>query len=255
MKSNKDRIQDLKTNGYALQFETVFNLAFENYKKIAVYAGLLFLVSSVLFGIAAFIIIAFTYGLTNFQELMKPENFEPKNLSDDFLLGYISSVTLFSCLISPFFAGFIKMAHCAQIDEEFHVSTVFEYYKWNYFKELFVATFVILILSMGFSSILDTTGIPMLGILASLTVSFLSKLSIPLIIFSNFNAFEAITTSANLISKQPLLLLGLIIIAYLAAFTGFFFFIIGLFFTIPFLYSMYYAIYASIIGFEKEKNA
>jgi len=251
MKSNKDRIQDLKTNGYSLEFETVFNLAFENYKKIALYAGLLFLVSTIFFTAAFFIIIAFTYGLTNFQELIKPENFEPKNLSDNFLMAYVGSITLFSCLVSPYFAGFIKMAHCAEIDEEFHVSTVFEYYKFSYFKELFLATLIITITSLGFSSILDNTGIPILGFVASLTVSFLSILTVPLIIFRKLNAIEAISTSISLVSKQPLLLLGLMAIAYLAVLTGFFFFLIGFFFTFPFMSSMYYAIYRSIVGFEE----
>ncbi|MEY2867986.1 MAG: hypothetical protein RIR01_386, partial [Bacteroidota bacterium] len=36
MKTNKERILELKTNGYKISFENVFNLAFENYKKIAV---------------------------------------------------------------------------------------------------------------------------------------------------------------------------------------------------------------------------
>jgi hypothetical protein len=250
MNTNKDRIQELKKNGYPLTFETVFNLAFENYKKIAIYAGLLFLVSSILFGILAFIIVAFTLGVGNFQELIKPENLDPKKFSDEFLLIYITSITLFSCLISPFFAGFIKMAHCAEIDEEFHVATVFEYYKFSYFKELFLATLLISVLNTGISSILNTTGIPMLGIMASLAISFLSILAIPLIIFSNFNAIEAINTSFSLVSKQPLILLGLMVIAYLLCLTGLFIFIIGLFFTLPFMYSMYYAIYNSIIGFK-----
>ncbi|RVT71744.1 hypothetical protein EOD40_16730 [Flavobacterium sufflavum] len=251
MKSKKDRIQDLKNNGYSLEFEAVFNLAFENYKKIALYAGLLFLVSTIFFIAASFLIIAFTYGLANFQALMKPENFEPKNLSDNFLLAYVGCVTFFSCLVSPYFAGFIKMAHCAEIDEEFHVSTVFEYYKFSYFIELFLATLIISILSLGFTSILDKTGIPILGFLASLSVSFLSILAVPLIIFDKFNAIEAITTSASLVSRQPLLLLGLMVIAYLAMLTGFFFFLIGFFFTFPFMSSMNYAIYRSIIGFEE----
>lgn len=251
MKSNKDRIQDLKTNGYSLNFENVFNIAFENYKKIALYAGLLFLVSTIFFMAAFFLIIAFTYGLTNFQELIKPENLDPKKLSDNFLIAYVGCLTLFSCLISPYFAGFIKMAHCAEIDEEFHVSTVFEYYKFSYFKELFSATLIITITAFGFSSILDSTGIPILGFLASLTVSFLCILTVPLIIFSKFNAIEAITTSVSLVSKQPLLLLGLMAVAYLAMLTGIFFFLIGFFFTFPFMSSMYYAIYRSIVGFEE----
>ncbi|MES2239317.1 MAG: hypothetical protein V4497_03555 [Bacteroidota bacterium] len=251
MKSNKDRIQDLKNNGYSLEFETVFNLAFENYKKIALYAGLLFLVFMFFFGVAAFLIIAFTYGLTNFQELLKPENLKPEKFSDNFLAIYVVSITLFSCLISPFFAGLLKMAHCAQIDEEFHVSTVFEYYKFPYLKDIFLATLIISIMSMGISSMIDAAGIPLLGFFASLTISFLSILTVPLIIFSDFKALEAINTSFSLVLKQPLILLGLIVIAYLFCLTGFFFFFIGLFFTLPFMYSMNYAIYRTIIGFEE----
>lgn len=250
MKSNREQIQELKSNGYSLNFETVFNLAFENYKKIVVYAGLLLLVSTILFGIIATIIIASTYGIQNFQEFMKPENLNTKKFSDEFLLIYISSITLFSCIITPFFAGLIKMAHCAEIDEEFHVSTAFQYYKFKYFKELFLATFIVSLFNIGVSSILNTTGLPQLGFIASMTVSFFSILYIPLIIFSDFKAIEAINTSISLVSKQPLLLLGLMIITYLFVAVGFFMFLIGLFFTVPFLYSMYYAIYSSIIDFK-----
>lgn len=250
MKSNKDRIQELKTNGYSLNFETVFNLAFENYKKIALYAGLLFLVSILLFGIATSVIVAFSIGIENLEAIMKPENLDPKNFSDEFLAYYLVGSTLFSCLISPFLAGFIKMAHCAQVDEEFHVSTVFEYYRFAYFKELFLATLLITILSLGISSVLNLTGVPMLGFFGSLTISLLSILSLPLIIFSDFKAIEAINTSFSLVSKQPLVLLGLFVVSYLFCIVGFFFFIIGLFFTLPLMFSMYYAIYSSIIGFK-----
>lgn len=251
MKSNKDRIQELKTNGYSLEFETVFNLAFENYKKIVLYAGLLLLVFAIFSGIASFLIIAFTYGLDNFQELIKPENLKPENFSKQFLIIYAISITLFSCIISPFFAGFIKMAHCAQIDEEFQVSMVFEYYKFSYFKELFLCNLIITIINMGISSILDTTGIPMLGFLASIAISFLSILTVPLIIFSNFKAAEAINTSFNLVLKQPLIFLGLLVVSYVFCLTGIFMFLIGFFFTLPFLFSMYYAMYRTIIGFNE----
>ncbi|MFA9191588.1 hypothetical protein AAGV28_09435 [Flavobacterium sp. FZUC8N2.13] len=250
MKSNKDRIQELKTNGYSLNFETVFNLAFENYKKIAVYAGLLLLVSILLFGITTSIIVALTIGFGNLEAMLKPENLDPKNFSDEFLAYYLVGSTLLSCLISPFLAGFIKMAHCAQIDEEFHVSTVFKYYQFSYFKELFFATLIITVLSLGFSSVLNLTGLPMLGFFGSLTISLLSILTIPLIIFSNYTALEAVNTSFSLVSKQPLILFGLFIVSYLFCIVGFFFFIIGLFFTIPLMFSMYYAIYSSIISFK-----
>lgn len=250
MKSNSDRIQELKTNGYKINFEDVINIAFDNYKKIVVYAGLLLLVCAIFFGMSAYLVIAFTFGIDNFQELIKPENLDPKNFSDDFLIAYMGSAILFSCLASPFFAGFIKMARYADIDEAFHISTAFEYYKFSYFKELFLATLLISIINMGISSALNIFGIPMLGFMGSLTVSLLNILTIPLIIFSDFKAIQAISSSFSLVAKQPLILLALAAIAYLFCIVGVFMFFVGFFFSFPFLYSMYYAIYKSIIDFE-----
>jgi hypothetical protein len=40
MNLKQDRIKEIVHNGYALDFADVFNKAFENYKKIALYAGL-----------------------------------------------------------------------------------------------------------------------------------------------------------------------------------------------------------------------
>ena len=44
MNTTKDKIEKISTNGYELDFGTVFENAFENYKKIALYAGLMLLV-------------------------------------------------------------------------------------------------------------------------------------------------------------------------------------------------------------------
>jgi len=37
IKTAQDRILEIRKNGYTLEFENVFNHAFENYKKIALY--------------------------------------------------------------------------------------------------------------------------------------------------------------------------------------------------------------------------
>ena len=49
MKSIQEKIESIQTNGYTLNFETTFEFALENYKKIAIYAGLLLLVFIILF--------------------------------------------------------------------------------------------------------------------------------------------------------------------------------------------------------------
>jgi hypothetical protein len=48
--------------------------------------------------------------------------------------------------------------------------------------------------------------------------------------------------------------LGLLIVSGIASLVGFIGCCIGIFFTIPFMYSMYYAIYTSIVGIDSENE-
>ena len=253
MKTTQEKIEELKSNGYQIDFGNVFNLAFENYKKIALYAGLMIFVFSVLLGLVVGGIVIFTFGFSALNEKML-ENIKTENFTGLYMAIYIVSVILLTCLLSPFPAGLIKMADCAQKDEEFHVSTIFEYYKNPYFKELVFSTLLISIFSSVLSSILDYSGIKLVGSLIAMLVSFFTFMTIPLIIFGNLKAVDAIKSSMLIVSKQPLVLLGLLIVSAIASMVGFIGCCIGVFFTIPFLYSMYYAIYVSIVGIDSETD-
>ena len=63
-------------------------------------------------------------------------------------------------------------------------------------------------------------------------------------------AIEAIKSSAVIVIKQPLMLIALIFISGIGAALGIFGFCIGIFFTMPFVYSMNYAVYKAIIGID-----
>lgn len=250
MNPQKNRIEEIKAHGYQLDFANVFNLAFENYKKIALYAGSMILVFSVvIFAIIAATIIFF-FGIATLTTMLNPENLKTETVSENFILIYMAGAILFSCLISPFPAALIKMAYCAERDEEFYVSTIFEYYKAPYFKELFIATLLISTFNSVLATALDYAGIQLIGTLISLSISFLTILTIPLIIFADLKAIDAISSSFMIVLKQPLVLLGLMIVTIIASMVGFVGCCIGIFFTLPFLYSMYYAIYSEIIGFD-----
>ena len=250
MKSVKERIEEVKTSGYQIDFGLVFEHAFANYKKVAIYAGLVLLVFLILFGILIFGTAFSIFDTATITESLKPENFQAENLSLNFMILNTVGTIVFSCLISPFSAGFLKMADCAEKGNEFHISTIFEYYKSPYFKEIVLATFLITIMSSGLNVLLDYAGIKFVGSLIAIVVSFLSFLTIPLIVFGNLKAVEAIKASVIVVSKQPLLLFGLLIVGGIASVTGLILFCIGVFFTIPFLNSIYYAIYDSIIGVD-----
>lgn len=250
MKSIQEKIEEIRTNGYSINFENIFEPALENYKKIAVYAGLMLIVFlSLFFGI----LFALVYTYYDFDTLIKnisllSEN--PQALSSEFLLGYFATTILMSCLLSPFQAGFLKMADCGQKGEEFQVSTIFEYYKLPYFTSIVLTTLIVALSGTGISILLESNGIKLIGTLLSCIISFLTFLSIPLIVFGKMNAINSIKASALIMSKKPLVLLGLIIVSLLFSLVGFIGCIIGIFFTIPFMYSMNYTIYATIVGIE-----
>jgi uncharacterized membrane protein len=99
---------------------------------------------------------------------------------------------------------------------------------------------------------IEFAGVPFLGNVLTYVVSFLTFLTIPLIIFSDLKAFEAITMSSRLVLKKPLLLLALIIVSFLFVMLGIFALCIGIIFTIPFLFSLYYIVYKNIVPLENK---
>lgn len=254
MKPITERIEEIKTKGYELDFGTVFEHAFENYKKIAVYAGSMLLIFSFLFIILLTGIAIAVFGTDTVTEFLKPENLKPEAFRGNFLLIYTSTILLLTCLLSPFQAGFLKMADCGQKGEEFHVSTIFEYYKSPYFGNIFISTLIISLMSSGLSTLLSIAKIESFGLLTSFTISLITLLTIPLIVFGKLSAIEAIRSSIIIVVKQPLLILALLSIAILGSLVGLMAFGIGLFFTLPLVYSMQYSIYNSIIGIDSDKE-
>ena len=254
IKTTKDRIEEIRKNGYALDFGNVFNHAFENYKKIALYGGLIFFVFAILMSLFAIVILFSIFDAETVLEKLKPENLQPENLSLDSMLIFSGVSLLITCLLSPFSAGLIKMAYCAERDDEFHVSTMFEYYKAPFFKELFIATFLITIVNSILSGIINYIQMPIIEVVVSVTIGLFTILMIPLIIFGKLKAVEAIQASILVVSKQPIVILGLLVIGVIASLVGLIGCCIGIVFTIPFMYSLYYVIYSEIIGFDPENE-
>lgn len=256
MKPVKERIEAIRINGYELDFGTVFEHAFENYKKLALYAGLMLLVFFVVLSILFMIGMISYIGVENMEDFSKKmtQFSELKEKPLDIVLQINAVMILLSGLLNPFMAGFFKMADCAEKGEEFHVSTMFTYYKSPYFANIFVSIFIITFVNTGLSILLELAGLTIIGSLISLTLSFVTFLVVPLIVFGKLNAVEAIKSSIIIVSKQPLVLLGLIIVALIASAIGIFGFCIGILFTMPFIYSMNYVIYSSIIGIDSTEG-
>lgn len=241
----KEKIETIKNHGYDLDFGTVFNQAFEIYKKIALNAGLALLVISILIGIVAvssfFIFLGISFSMTSLQ------GFKVENFSVLGLLVYILAITFFSAVMSPLSAGLIQMAQDAAKQKEVSFGTVFHYYQTSSFKDIFVATLLIGVLSNLFTTGLQFAGYQWLGFVISMLIALLTFLTLPLIIFGNLSAIDAIQGSIILVSKQPLIIAGLLIVSAIFLMLGLIAFCIGIFFTMPIIYAMHYTIYASIL--------
>lgn len=250
--TTRSRIQELKNNGYTLDFGIVFNKAFENYKKIALYGGLMIFVFFVILSLITVGVIIATFGLAVTLDFFKPENLQAESLNLQNLLLFSGVSVLFGALLSPFPAGMIKMAHSAEKDEEFHVSSMFQYYKAPYIGELLVATLVISLISAVIQGVISYLEIPFLGYFVSLIFSTFAVLTVPLIIFGNLKAVEAIEASLLITSKQFFTIMALIFVGNIGILVGLIGCCIGIVFTIPFMYSLYFVLFSEIIGFENE---
>jgi hypothetical protein len=249
MKSTLNQIEDIKNNGYSLDFSDVFNHAFENYKKIALYAGLILLVIFILFSFLGSGILISLYGVDHFNQAFF-ETFRNQDPDQKTVITYIVISICINVFFSPFEAGFLKMADCAEKDETFNFSTIFTYYKAPHFYRIFAAILLINLLSGIISIGFYLIEIPIIDSLLSLTISLFTSLTLPLIIFGNLNATDAIKSSITIVSKQPLVIILLFIVSIIASLVGFIGFCICVVFTIPIIYSVKYAIYSSIFEID-----
>jgi hypothetical protein len=251
MNPTEKKIEAIKNNGYELDFGTVLNDAFANYKKNALFVGLALLIFCVIFGFFSVMIAISFYGFSsNFTDLEAISGFKISSFPGTTIVFSIFVASFFTAIFTPFLAGFLKVADLAAKNQEFTTAAFFGYYKSPYFVSIFIASMLLSLVSMSLSTLLETINMRYLGTVSSLIISAFTFLYIPLIIFGNLKPLDAIKGSLILVFKQPLVIIGLLIVAFIAAMSGFVGCCIGIFFTIPFVYSMQYTIYASIVGVD-----
>jgi hypothetical protein len=250
MNNTKERLLDIEKNGYQIDFGDVFNKTFENYKKIALYAGLVLFVIFVLLSIFAGVSLIILLGEKYITQELQPEKLTIKLQNPDFLIPFAGISILITVLLAPFKAAFLKMADCGEKNEEFKFAQMFTYYSLPYLKEIVIATSIITIVSTGLSVLFAVLKINFIGNIIQYAFSFITFLSIPLLIFGKLSALEAIQYSIKLVLKQPAVLLGLLIVSIIGVLVGLMGCCVGVFFTYPFLFSMTYSIYSTIMGID-----
>lgn len=245
--SATNRIEEIKSKGFDLDFSSTFNYAFDVYKKMVLMAGLGMLLIVIVFGGALLSVLGLTIGMGSIVDFGDIAN---SQMTGFFMLIYGVVISVLGGLFAPITAGFLKMAYDGDHNQNVSFGTLFHYYSTNYFKDLFLAGLILsgasMLLSFGF----EFLSLQFIGGILSLILTLLTVLAIPLIIFGNMNAVDAILGSVTVVAKNPLMIVGLVIVAYLFVLAGMIALCLGIFFTSPFLYAMIYSIYKHAIGFK-----
>ena len=245
MESNYKTVEKIANQGYDLDLGIVLEKSFETYKKVAGIAGIGFIIVSIALSVLFIGIFGAFFGLSNFTETMV--GFQSGLISSSAQITVILSSAIFAAVFSPITAGFLKMSQLASTNQNFGMENIFHYFKPPHFKDLFIAALLISVIGNIINFALVYFHIILVGNLVVGLIAFFTFLNIPLIIFSNLNAIEAITMSFKLVIKKPLIIFALILIGLIFAMLGFVAFCIGLFFTLPFYYVMHFTLYNEII--------
>lgn len=246
-------LQDAVQYGYNLDFGIVFEKALGNFKKIFLVAGLAYIILTVIFVALFFGFFSLIMGAVSFTESMA--NFATYATSSiTATLIYLGITALITAIASPIAAGFLKMSYLADKDKDFSIGTIFEYYKSSHFKDILIASLIITLFSNGLAIAFEYAGLGTIGNIVSYIIAFFTFLTIPIIIFSNYSGVDAIGASVKLVLKQPLILLGLLIVAFIIVILGVIGLCIGIFFTLPFYNSITYTIYSSIVSLDEKSE-
>lgn len=245
----KNRIERKLQNGYQLETGQLIDDSFALFKKNFLTAGLGIIILCLIMGVIYFGIFATFFGFNDFQNTLL--QFETLALNPSFIIGNTLVTTILAGIIAPVTAGFIHLNYLTKFNKNFSVGTIFEFYSSKYFKNLFLAYAIIGFTTSVISAILTLSGLDFLNIFFQGGISCFTIFTTPLIIYSDQNFSNAISKSLTLFLKQPLAIILGLFVAGLGAMLGIIALCIGIFFTLPFIYSMHFTIYNQAIGFDE----
>ncbi|MBF04602.1 MAG: hypothetical protein CMP76_15065 [Flavobacterium sp.] len=241
--------------GYSLDLGKLIEDCFEIYKKTFLIAGLGFFIVA----ITAFVLYAFLGATLIGVSSLSDWAIQMESMQHEvgFIIGNFVITILFSTLIAPLNAGFLKLCLLAKRNQELNLGVIFEYYKSKYLKDILIGAVIIALTSMVISTVfqfipLSIAGffIKLIGVLIQILIGVFTILFVPLVIFANENYSEALQNSIRLVAKKPFHIILALLVATIGAFLGIIGLCIGVFFTFPIYTAMVFSIYDNIVGVE-----
>ncbi|MFD0861720.1 hypothetical protein ACFQ1M_05845 [Sungkyunkwania multivorans] len=237
-----------------LEFGKVFEDAFELYKKIFLQLLLGILVVAVIAGAIYFVVFFALFGNIFEQAVTDPDDFAALSQSWPYLLKTSLLGFVLGLLVAPISAGFYKMCEVGYRNETPEIGILFRYYKQPYFNHIIVAASIVAIVTLAITLPTQYFGLAFIQVPLSIIISVLTLCIYPLIIFRDYDGVEAIKDSIRIGGKHFLMILLLLIVGFICSMIGLVACLIGVLFTLPFIYTMMFSIYHNIVNIEETSD-
>lgn len=253
MEIKTDKLQHALQYGYQLDFGTVIEKSFDQFKKTWATGGVAILLIFIVLAVFTAGAMGMLIGFASFTNPVLLQEIDYSEYSIVSLIIYAIILAFASGISAPVNAGLIQLIHEAKIGNPINLGIVFQHYKSPKFKDLFIAGFIIGSIGSFLTVLLQYYGADSFAGFISYIISYFTFLFTPIIIFSNRKGVDAISDSILLVLKQPWIILGLLIVSFIFVLLGIFAICIGIIFTAVFYYCVVYHIYDAIAPIE-EKN-
>ncbi|RZJ72975.1 hypothetical protein [Flavobacterium sp.] len=247
------RLDEIRSNGYELDFSGTLSKAIDIHKNMILTAGLACLVFGIVLTILWFGVMV---GLSAVIGVLTA--FFPGDNGTAFMAMAIStlSMSLAFALASPFVGGLFMMANKVDRGEEVYFSDAFAGYRPPYFGPLISQSMLISGVSVCITLVSQAyfPDLFFIGAAFSSIISLLTMFVVPLVVFGGLKPLAAISASPTILFRKFWLILGLVIVSAFMASVGFVALCIGILFTYPFIFVMNYAIYKQAVGIANENE-
>jgi len=242
-----NKIQNKIENGYNIEGNQIYDDTFNIYKKMAIPAGaILLMISIILGGIYMISLFSIFNDPTEIQSFL--ESLALLQLSPEILTYYVLASATINAFSSIFGAGFIKMARDVYHNELPKFGTAFSYFTKKEGLKVFAFSLILQIIFSSISLGLESIGLNLVNYFVLILIHLLTLLVVPFIIFDKMPIFKAIGASISLVNQKPFKIMTYLILLGALSLAGLFMFLIGIIFTLPLLYCFNYSIYENIVN-------
>ena len=246
----KNKIDSKIQNGYTLDTGSLIDESIATFKKTFLISGVAMILLGIIFAIIYGTLFIVIFGFSDLTSTMTQIQTSQSTAIGLIITVIITAIT--TGFFAPVTAGFIHANHLAKNNQEIGINVFFEFYKSKFFKDIFMSYIIIGLTTGILNSGLVLLNLEILNYFVQAIVGLLSVFTLPLIIYGDQNFENAITKSVQLFFKQPVLIFVALLLAVIGMILGIFALCIGIIFTLPYYYSMVYAIYNQAIGFEEK---